>query len=309
REIFGQGVDKYFTPFLTASHTHHFKNREKRDVQKLTDKTIPQIMAGNAQNFIWAAKELKSLGYDEVNLNLGCPVPTVVNRHKGSGLLQDTQFLENMLSEIFTAAEDEDFPRVSLKTRLGFEDPEESKRLMEIYAGFPATELIIHARIREDLYKGSTRLDCFKEAVKTYRNSGGQADICYNGDITSIDSYKKILDEIGRDTIDAVMIGRGLLYDPGLVRTLKSVEANEAVPSGERSFTKEELKTYLEKLYSAYEEIIPEDRNVIFKMLEHWAYLQKHFPGCEKDIKTIRKSRSKGEYRAAVNALLAKGNW
>ena len=111
REIFGKGVDKYFTPFLTATHDHHFKNREKKDIQpdKVTgfedynSHITPQIMAGCAEDFLWAAAEIKKLGYSEVNLNLGCPAPTVVNRRKGSGLLKDTDYLDEMLEKIFDA--------------------------------------------------------------------------------------------------------------------------------------------------------------------------------------------------------------
>ena len=78
RQIMGDGVDKYFTPFLTATNSHHFKNREKKDV--LPDKNIafddygnqvvPQLMAGNAPDFLWAAKEIKKLGYENYLLEM-----------------------------------------------------------------------------------------------------------------------------------------------------------------------------------------------------------------------------------------------
>ena len=142
RQIMGDGVDKYFTPFLTATNNHHFKNREKKDV--LPDKNIafddygnqvvPQLMAGNAADFLWAAGEIKKLGYEEVNLNLGCPAPPVVNRHKGAGLLQDPEYLKQMLDEIFEEAAKDSFPQISLKTRLGFSDDKEADALMNIYA-------------------------------------------------------------------------------------------------------------------------------------------------------------------------------
>lgn len=299
KEVFGKGVDEYFTPFLTASHTHHFKNREKRDVLVFEDRCIPQIMAGCSTDFIWASKELKSLGYTRVNLNLGCPAPTVVNRKKGAGLLIDPDYLERMLKEIFENGQD--LPEISLKTRLGFSDPSESSRLMEIYASVPISELIIHARVKEDLYAGEPRISEFGRAVSVYREKGGEADICYNGDINSADDYFRMTAMPELKDISAVMMGRGLLYDPSLVRQIGSGDDKSAV----NKLTAEELRTYLKRLYEAYEKIIPEDRNVIFKMLEHWAYLQIHFPGCERHLKNIRKSRSKGEYHAAVNNIFA----
>ena len=299
RQIMGDGVDKYFTPFLTATSSHHFKNREKKDV--LPDKNmafddygnqvVPQLMATNAGDFLWAAKEIKKLGYKEVNLNLGCPAPTVVNRHKGAGLLQDPEFLKQMLDEICEEAAKDSFPQISLKTRLGFSDDKEADELMHIYALYPVKELTIHARVREDYYSGSPRYGAYKRAVEVYRESGGKADICYNGNIDSTESFEKIKDL----PFDSVLIGRGLLADPALVRELKSGEALKA----------KELKDYLDRLYEAYAEYIPEDRNVIFKMLEHWAFLHVHFKECDKCLKAIRKSRSKGEYHAAVNNIFA----
>ena len=66
------------------------------------------------------------------------------------------------------------------------------------------------------------------------------------------------------------------------------------------------IKEYLEKLYYGFAEYIPEERNVIFKMLEHWAFLADRYKDREKELKAIRKSRSKGEYFAAVNNLFSK---
>ena len=359
RKVFGVGIDKYFTPFLTASHTHHFKNREKKDV--LPEKNsafddyrrqiVPQIMAANSETFLWAAREMKKLGYEEINLNLGCPAPTVVNRHKGSGLLTEPEYLDRMLCEIYEGiAGREDYPAISLKTRLGFQDPEEAGRLMKIYASYPVKELIIHARVREDYYRGNPRIDAFRSAVSAYRAAGGRADICYNGNVSDTQSYNEILKAAGilcdgkinirndtkkdtdkdtskytgKDTniadayedscmpltagetdgtanrrqtseVTSIMIGRGLLYDPALVRKLKGGDALLA----------KELRTYLGELYEAYAEYIPEDRNVIFKMLEHWAYLHVHFKDCDRQLKAIRKSRSRAEYHAAVNKIFA----
>jgi tRNA-dihydrouridine synthase len=181
----------------------------------------------------------------------------------------------------------------SLKTRLGMHDESETAGIMEVLAKYPASELTIHSRVRDDYYKGAIRLDAFCDAVKVYRENGGKAPIVYNGDITSIESYNRIKDKVA--DIDRFMIGRGLIFDPALAREIEGGEALKA----------EELRTYLDRLYDAYEEYIPEDQNVIFKMLEHWAFLHVHFKDCDKQLKAIRKSRSKGEYRAAVTNMFS----
>ena len=306
RQIFGEGVDKYFTPFLTASHTHHFMNREKKDIlpdknSSFTDypsQVEPQIMAGCSEDFLWAAKEIRKMGYRSVNLNLGCPAPTVVNRRKGAGLLQDTNYLDGMLGEIFDQIDQKNL-EVSLKTRLGFSSEEEAERLMEIYARYPVKELTIHARVREDYYAGAPRAAAFERAVKVYRECGGKGDICYNGDVSTGEGYLTLVtdsDKLKALGVSAIMIGRGFLSDPAIARRMKGGEALGA----------EELKTYLRKLYDEYASYIPEERNVIFKMLEHWAFLHVHFKDPDRYLKNIRKSRSKDEYFAAVNMMFTR---
>ena len=86
------------------------------------------------------------MGYDEVNLNLGCPSGTVVAKGKGSGLLGAPEALDRMLDRIFSGSP----VAVSLKTRLGLEDPEEFARLLEIFGRYPVSLLIVHPWVRKD---------------------------------------------------------------------------------------------------------------------------------------------------------------
>ena len=135
---------------------------------------MPQIMSGSADTFVWASKQMKELGYSEVNLNVGCPAPTVTNRHKGAGLLLDVEHLDNMLSGIFDEMTDSyEKSQISVKTRLGFYDEEEATELMKVYAKYPIKELIIHARVREDFYRGQPRIDAYKNAVKVFPDPVG----------------------------------------------------------------------------------------------------------------------------------------
>lgn len=318
RAMFGEYLSKYYTPFLSAPKTRKFKKREKNDILPVnndifpdyTDKIIPQILANSADNFLWAAKEIADMGYKEINLNLGCPVATVVTKHKGSGLLSDPDYLDNMLKEI-TASDlftRENHPKFSIKTRLGITDDSEADNLMEVFARYPISELTIHARVQKDFYRGLPRIEAFKRAVEVYRENGGTADICYNGDINSIDDQNRLMDELkdlasaSEDApgISAIMLGRGLLSNPALARDLAT---------GSSTLTETELKEYLNMLYSGYETFIQEDRNVIFKMLEHWAFINCHFDNSDKCLKAIRKARSKGEYLAAVRNIFSTCNF
>ena len=75
--------DRYYTPFITANQNMILANREKRDIAPENNRgvpLVPQVLANRAEQFVWALGEMESRRYREVNLNLGCPSPTVVTR-------------------------------------------------------------------------------------------------------------------------------------------------------------------------------------------------------------------------------------
>ena len=87
-QLFEQGIDVYYTPFLSIYKHHSIKKRDMREILPEHNaergiRIIPQIMANEADEIIWALNDLHTRGYDEINLNMGCPVGTVVTKHKG----------------------------------------------------------------------------------------------------------------------------------------------------------------------------------------------------------------------------------
>ena len=131
-----QGVDKYFTPFVTPKPKKGLNTREKNDIAPEHNKNIPvvpQILTNKAADFIKVAGMMEELGYKEVNLNLGCPSGTVVSKKKGSGFLADLEGMKYFFDEVFSQVNIE----VSVKTRLGVENPDEVIDLMNIYNAFP----------------------------------------------------------------------------------------------------------------------------------------------------------------------------
>ena len=129
-----------------------FNSRELKDVLPENNRgmyTVPQILSNNAEDFVKTALELQSMGYEEVNLYLGCPSRTVVTKMRGAGFLGEQKLLEKFLDEIFDTLD----LKLSVKTRIGMEDAEEFYELIEIYNKYPMEELIIHPRLQTDYYK------------------------------------------------------------------------------------------------------------------------------------------------------------
>ncbi|MGN0294196.1 MAG: tRNA dihydrouridine synthase, partial [Lachnospiraceae bacterium] len=282
---FFPGTDKYFTPFVVANRTYKFKTREKKDVAPENNQglyIVPQIMSNKAEEFLWAAGELKKLGYEEINLNLGCPAATVVSKKKGSGFLAYPDELDAFLEAVFTGLEGQGM-RVSVKTRLGKERVEEADRLMEIYNRYPLHELIIHPRVQKDFYKNEPHMDAFAKAVQDSRHP-----VCYNGNLFSREDYEWFTGHFPE--IQAVMLGRGLIADPALVRELQ----------GGTCLEREELNRFHSAVFAAYRNTDLGEANTLFKMKELWAYMGQLFGEEERMVRKIRKAGNETDYLNAV---------
>lgn len=94
---FFDNIDKYFAPFIVANQGDSFKSREINDILPQNNEglcLIPQLLTNNAEDFIHTSKKIMQLGYDEINLNLGCPSGTVVSKNRGSGFLAKRRELD-----------------------------------------------------------------------------------------------------------------------------------------------------------------------------------------------------------------------
>lgn len=282
---FFNNIDKYFSPFIVANQSNSFKTKELNDILPENNQglvLIPQLLTNNAKDFIHTSKKIKQLGYNEINLNLGCPSGTVVSKNRGSGFLSKTKELDAFLEEIFSQAA----TKISVKTRIGKDQPEEFYNLIEIFNKYPIEELIIHPRIQKDFYKNKPNLNIFKDALTLSKNP-----VCYNGDIFTVKDYKKFSTNFC--SVKTIMIGRGLLANPGLI---SAIENNT-------NLEKELLKNFHDKIYEDYKRVLFGDRNVLFKMKELWFYMIRMFSNNAKYAKKIRKSERLHDYNAVVLSL------
>ena len=284
-EKYFHNIDKYFTPFIVPNQSVSLKTKESKDLLPQNNKglnIVPQILTNDAEGFILTANKLKQLGYEEINLNLGCPAGTVVSKKRGSGFLAYPEELDKFLDEIYKI----DNMKISIKTRLGKERADEFYKLIEIYNKYPLEELIIHPRTREDFYGNTPNLEVFKDALKLSKHS-----ICYNGDIFTLNSYNKIINEFPE--VNKVMLGRGILANPGLIGEIKNNEfAN-----------KEIIKMFHDEIFENYTILLNEDKNAMYRMKELWGYMSHIFTNNKKYYKKIKKAQKAIDYKNAVNSL------
>ena len=290
------GVDKYFAPFLTASH---LKGREKRDVDpdnNCVPELVPQILTNDSELFIKIAEQLAELGYREVNLNLGCPSGTVTGKGRGAGFLDRTNELDRFLYEIYDKLPD---MSVSIKTRIGMEFLSEWDDILEIYKKYPISELIIHPRLRNEFYSGEVHKESF---IKAFRVISKETRLCYNGDITGPDSFEDIslnLESYFQDRAQEsiYMIGRGALMNPQLPTMIKS--GPDSAPDMET------FKAFIREIMEAYITEMSNEKQVVMKMKELWTYFAMGLGLDRKQLKEIHKTNRLSDYKSAVQMIIS----
>lgn len=282
-ELFG-GADRYYTPFLSPNANFEFQAKELQEIDPEHNRdlfVVPQILTNRPEYFVWAAKECQSRGYSEVNLNLGCPSGTVTAKNKGAGLLRERDILRALLDGIFNALPD---LKISVKTRIGWDDPDQWPALLALLNDYPITLLIIHPRVRTEFYKGRVHRDAFAWAQA---NTG--LPLCYNGDLLTPA-------DVSAAPNVPLMFGRGLQADPSLLRRLRG---------GERASVAE-LQTFHDAIYTAYRRDYSGDVPVLHRMRELWNYLAGSFRNTEPLLRAVRKARTCAAYEQAVRPFFAR---
>lgn len=278
-QSFFPGIDTYYMPFMSPTVHRSLTNREARELppaDSVPFRAVPQILTKVPEDFLWAASQCRERGYDEINLNIGCPSGTVVAKGKGSGMLADPDRLSEFLDIIFYSTP---LP-ISIKTRLGISDPQEFPRLVEIFNRYPVKELIIHPRVRKQFYKGDVFMDSFCYALENSKNP-----VCYNGNISTLSQLESLQNTFPQ--VESFMIGRGLIGNPGML-------------TGTDAAT---LEAFHNTLLEEYLVAFGGSRNAMFRMKENWSYMIQMFENSEKLGKRLRKTTDIQEYRSIVSEI------
>jgi nifR3 family TIM-barrel protein len=182
-----------------------------------------QIFGAREEAMDGAAQIAKEKNADVIDINFGCPVYKIAKTGAGSGCLKDLSLMEKMAGSVIDAAGS--IP-VTVKTRLGWDD--QSIRIGEValmLQKLGVKALSVHARTRNQKYKGNARWEWLKKLKNT---SGVEIPIIGNGDVTSEEDAKRMFDETG---VDGVMIGRGAIGDPWIFeRTRYYIETGQKLP-------------------------------------------------------------------------------
>lgn len=284
-ECFGF-CDSYFAPFITPSDNERISRKGLRDVvpEKNSGQNLKvQVLTNRSDSFLKFERKVKLLGYQEININLGCPFPRVVQKGRGAGMLENKEELDRFLDGVFSCTD----VSVSVKTRTGFHSGEEMERLMEVYNEYPISELTIHPRAGEDFYKGLPDMAVFSDAYNK-----AQMPVCYNGDVTTVEDYEKIASLY--PDLSGVMIGRGAIKNPAIFREIRGGEPLKT----------EELIAFSDRLSDVYYDALGSEVFTLQKLKEVWGYMMLGYPEETKIAKNIKKASKREELSEVIHRLL-----
>lgn len=287
-EVFG-GIDAYFTPFVRYEKSG-LRNKDRREVMPENNdgiKLIPQIMASETEEMKPLVEFLASLGYKNIDMNMGCPFPLIANRGKGSGILAHPEKVAALLDCADTYSSKG--IKFSVKMRLGHISADEWRMLLPLINDSCVSMVTLHPRIGKQQYKGDVDLKEFSAFYKECRKP-----LVYNGDLLSIADINRIADMY--PGLYGVMIGRGLLADGSLAFNYKS--GTEISQTDLYARTKQMHKIMFDKYSRTIE---GGDAQLLQKMKSLWEYW---LPGLDKKKKkAIHKANRLSVYLNEVETL------
>ncbi len=280
------GVKNYYTPFVRVE-VGAVRSKDQRDIAPENNSgvpVVPQIIFNNRKEFEHLTDRVKSLGYNEIDLNMGCPFPLQARHGRGCGILAHP----DIVSEIIEGIKEHNDTTFSVKMRLGWDNPSECEKIIELLNNVQLRHITLHPRTGIQQYKGTVDYNAFERVYRQSRNP-----IIYNGDIVTLEDIKRI--ENKYPNIKGIMLGRGLLCAPSL-----AVEY-----ANDKQWNNSERIALMLKMHDAlmaeYSRILKGDTQMLNKMRTFWEYSEQLLG--RKPYKKVMKSGNLKNYLAAVSEL------
>ncbi len=274
--------DKYYTPFFENNKQNGWLPALLPELdKKLNSQTnlIPQVITNNSVFLICSAEKFAGMGYTKINLNMGCPFPMMVRRQKGAGLMAEPKLLENILTDFYDQMPE---AKLSVKIRLGINEPDEWKNIIPILNDFPVTEVIVHPRTAKQKYDGKVNWTEFEKITSVCKHP-----VTGNGDINSKEDFLELKSRF--PDVFSWMTGRGALIDPFLPGEIKGT-----------NYSTQQKKELFRMFHDTYFEIIKQHFPVWNHAFNHirtfWYYPLQSVKNGQRHYKTLKKFMPENEY-------------
>ena len=277
-ELMG-GIQTYYTPFLRMEGGG-VRSKDMRDIRPEFNEgvpVVPQIIVKSMKEFDFLTGIVEEKGYTRVDINMGCPFPLQAKHGRGSGLLAHVDIIEEMAKAIAAKSQ----LKFSVKMRLGWENANEWRPVLDVLNSTPLEQITLHPRIGTQQYKGSVSMEAFEEFYKLCKHP-----LIYNGDVTSVDDIRKLEEMYPK--LAGVMIGRGLLARPSLA--LEYASGVELSWEKRRSL----LLDFHDRMKAHYETTANSETQVHSRLRLFWEYMEEELG--RKTYKKIMKAGNLKNY-------------
>lgn len=290
---FGDVFDYAVSPFISLTHGNlTLADKKISDVLPENNvgcmPVVPQVLGSEKQEFVDLANRLHEIGYREVNWNLGCPMPRVARKVRGSGLLPYPERVGEVLEALTTKTK----VGISVKMRLGYSSENDIFDLIPVLNSFPLVNVTIHPRIGTELYSGELHLDSLRKVLPLLKHK-----VIFNGDINTLADFRRINEQFPE--IQDFMIGRGAVSDPLLpikIRRNDNFCDNTLIVS------------FIQNLCEEIGKLRIPERSKSNKLKEYWGLMRNGVAkSCQESEKPLYLSHFK-EVEDAIIAILEKQN-
>ncbi len=284
--------DVFFTEFTNSDSFCHPDGKESVQGRLVFEEDeqpiVAHIWGDNPEYFRQMSKELKEMGFKGIDINMGCPVPNVATRGKGSGLI----LRPDVAAELIAAAKEGGLP-VSVKTRIGYHSQDEMIDWLTHILKQDIANLSIHLRTRDEMSKVPAKWELIPEILALRDEIAPNTLITVNGDVLDRQMGLELVEKYG---VDGVMIGRGIFKNP---------YAFEKEP---KNHSTEDLLGLLRLQLDLQDEYAKQVPRSIVGLHRFFKIYVKGFPGASDLRVSLMNTKSTDEVRALLDAFFQKDN-
>ncbi len=276
------GADEYYTPFVRVENGE-VRAKDLRDLKPENNEGVPvtpQVIARDGSELHTLLEVILPMGYQRIDINMGCPFPLQTRHGRGAGLLPHPDKVE----EIGEVVRQHDGVAFSVKMRLGLASSHDWEDVLPILNDMPLRHITLHPRIASLQYKGETDMAAFEAFATACKHP-----LIYNGDVTSFSQIRRLEE---RYDLAGIMLGRGLLARPTLAAEYK---AGAELPPDERRTIVRQLH---DRLLAHYEHVIPGESQRLQKVRTFWDFMEEELG--RKMWKKLMKAGNMKNYLASL---------
>ena len=276
---------------MVSAKAIYYNNKNTEELMAIRPEECPvslQLFGSDADIMAEMAKRIEERPFAILDINMGCPVPKVVNNGEGSALMKNPRLVEEIVSKVSGAIE----KPVTVKIRKGFDEAHvNAVEIAKIAEAAGAAAVTVHGRTREQYYSGKADLDCIravKEAVSI--------PVIGNGDITDAYTAKAMLERTG---CDGIMVGRAAQGNPWIFREIIGYLKNGQIPDRP---SPEEVKALIRR-HAALQLEVKGEYTAVREMRKHLAWYTAGYPHSARYRQMINSMETMEELLSGLNQI------